>query len=137
MFPRIISSAARLKACSFNMVIPKIHSSSILIFLDLESHSHSREKIQFFETRLRIIFLALTWRDESRLLYEHSRISRRERDYILLFSCFETRSRLKKIISRGRARKDEADSRREFPGSRILADLWLTLINESYILQKN
>ena len=29
-----------------------------------------------------------------------------------------------KIISRGRARKKEADSRREFPGSRILADLW-------------
>ena len=29
-----------------------------------------------------------------------------------------------KIISRGRARKNEADSRREFPGLRILADLW-------------
>ena len=28
-----------------------------------------------------------------------------------------------KIISRGRARKNEADSRREFPGLRILADL--------------
>ena len=28
-----------------------------------------------------------------------------------------------KIISRGRARKNEADSHREFPGSRILADL--------------
>ena len=42
----------------------------------------------------------------------------------MLLSCFETRSRLQKIISRGRARKNEDDSRREFPGSRILADLW-------------
>ena len=33
------------------------------------------------------------------------------------------RSRLQKIISLGRARKNEADSRREFPGLRILADL--------------
>ena len=32
MSPRIISSAARLKACSFNLIIPKVHSSSILIF---------------------------------------------------------------------------------------------------------
>ena len=68
---------------------------SPVIGLDLESHS--REKVQFFETR-------------SRLSYDHSRISRRERDYILLFSCFETRSRLYKIISHGRARKNEADS---------------------------
>ena len=35
-----------------------------------------------------------------------------------------------KIISRGGARKNETDSRREFPGSRILADLWLDHINE-------
>ena len=41
----------------------------------------------------------------SRLSYDHSRISRQERYYILLLSCFEMRSRLKKIISRGRARK--------------------------------
>ena len=85
MFPRIISSAARLKACSFNMVIPKIHSSSILIFLDLESHSHSREKIQFFETRLRIIFLTLTWRDEIEII-------------IWSFLYFETRTRLHIVI---------------------------------------
>ena len=37
-------------------------------------------------------------------------ILRRERDYILLFSCFETRWRLQKIISHGPARKNEADS---------------------------
>ena len=42
----------------------------------------------------------------------------------MLLSCFETRSRLQKIISSDRARKNEADSRREFPGTRILADLW-------------
>ena len=35
-----------------------------------------------------------------------------------------------KIISRGRARKNETDCRREFPGSRILADLWPDHINE-------
>ena len=35
-----------------------------------------------------------------------------------------------KIISRGRARKNETDSRRRFPGSRILADLWPDHINE-------
>ena len=46
-----------------------------------------------------------------------------EREYILLLSCFETRSRLQKIISRGRARKNEAGSRPEFPASRILTDL--------------
>ena len=63
-------------------------------------------------------------------IHDHSRISRRERDSILLLSCFETRSRLQKIVSRGRARKNETDSRREFPGSRILADLWLDHINE-------
>ena len=132
MSPRIIPSAARLKACSFNLVIPKIRSSSILIFsaalahlnivvhlayhqflpLCLQrmvsgiqrrgfcfvdkyypysvnlvlaqilneadrpglvarlswSHSHSQEKEQYFETRLRIIFLALAWRDEIEII---------------------------------------------------------------------
>ena len=41
---------------------------SSVIVLDLESHSHSREKVQFFETRLRIIFLALAWRDEIEII---------------------------------------------------------------------
>ena len=41
---------------------------SFVIGLDLESHSHSREKVQFFETRSRIIFLALTWRDEIEII---------------------------------------------------------------------
>ena len=71
-----------------------------------------------------LFFLLSPGETRSRLSYDHSRISRRERDSILLLSCFETRSRLQKIISRGRARKNEDDSRREFPGSRILADLW-------------
>ena len=75
-----------------------------------------------------LFFLLSPGETRSRLSYDHSRISRRERDSILLLSCFETRSRLQKIISRGRARKNEADSRREFPGSRILADLWDTRI---------
>ena len=35
-----------------------------------------------------------------------------------------------KIISRGRARKNETNSCPKFPGSRILADLWLDHINE-------
>ena len=39
---------------------------SPVIGLDLESHS--REKVQFFETRLRIIFLALTWQDEIEII---------------------------------------------------------------------
>ena len=38
MSPRLISSAARLKACSFSLVIPKIPSSSILIFLAIFAH---------------------------------------------------------------------------------------------------
>ena len=46
----------------------------------------------------------------SRLPYDHFHILSRERDYILLFSCFETRWRLQKIISHGPARKNEADS---------------------------
>ena len=41
---------------------------STVIGLDLESHSHSREKVQFLETRLRIIFLALAWRDEIKII---------------------------------------------------------------------
>ena len=51
---------------------------STVIGLDLESHS--REKVQFFETRLRIIFLALAWRDEIEII-------------IWPFSYFETRTR--------------------------------------------
>ena len=43
------------------------------------SHSHYREKVQFFETRLRIIFLALTWRDGMEII-------------IWPFSYFETRT---------------------------------------------
>ena len=35
-----------------------------------------------------------------------------------------------KIISRGRARENETDSRRGFPGPRILADLWPDHIND-------
>ena len=38
MSPGIISSAARLKACSFNLVIPKIGSLSILIFSAVLAH---------------------------------------------------------------------------------------------------
>ena len=38
MSPRLISSAARLKACSFSLVIPKIPSSSILIFFAIFAH---------------------------------------------------------------------------------------------------
>ena len=53
---------------------------SPVIGLDLESLSHSREKVQFFETRLRIIFLALAWRDEIEII-------------IWPFSYFETRTR--------------------------------------------
>ena len=52
--------------------LSKIISYAFLLYspvgLDLKSHSHSREKVQFFETRLRIIFLALTWRDEIEII---------------------------------------------------------------------
>ena len=98
---------------------------STVIGLDLESHSHSREKVQFFETRLRIIFLALAWRDEIEII-------------IWPFSYFETRTRFHFVTLMFRdeietsenhfswsSEKNEADSRREFPGSRILADLCL------------
>ena len=54
---------------------------SQVIELDLESHSQSRDKGQFFETRLRTIFLALTWRDEIEII-------------VWPFSYFETRTRL-------------------------------------------
>ena len=69
-----------------------------------------------------------------------SHLARRDCDYhmiILVFRdeneityCCSHVSRLMKIISRGQARKNETDSRREFPGSRILADLWPDQINE-------
>ena len=45
-----------------------IYDPSIVIRLNLESHSHPPEKVQFFETRLRIIFLALAWRDEIEII---------------------------------------------------------------------
>ena len=32
------------------------------------SHSHSQEKVQICEMRLRIIFLALAWRDEIEII---------------------------------------------------------------------
>ena len=54
---------------------------SPVIGLDLESVSHSREKVQFFKTRLRIFVLALTWRDEIEII-------------TWPFSYFETRTRL-------------------------------------------
>ena len=53
--------------------------------LDLESFSHSRENVQCFETRLRIIFLALIWRNEIEII-------------IWSFSYFETRTRLHIVI---------------------------------------
>ena len=53
---------------------------STVIGLDLESHCNSREMVQLFETRLRIIFLALAWRDEIEII-------------IWPFSYFETRTR--------------------------------------------
>ena len=56
------------------------------IGLDLESHSHSREKVQFFETRMRIIFNALTWRDQIEII-------------IWPYSYFETRTRLQIVSS--------------------------------------
>ena len=52
---------SKIISCAFLLYSP-------VIGLDLESHSHSREKVQFFETRLRIIFLALTWRDEIEII---------------------------------------------------------------------
>ena len=52
--------------------LSQIMSHTFLLYspvgLYLKSHSHSREKVQFFETRLRIIFLALTWRDEIEII---------------------------------------------------------------------
>ena len=96
-------------------------------------YSHSREKVQFFETRLRIIFLLSPGETRSRLSYDHSRISRRERDYIMLFSCFETRSRLWKIISHGWARKNKT----EFPGSRILVELCFIWIKKIFFSRKS
>ena len=92
------------------------------IGLDLESHSHSR-KVQFSETRLRIIFLALTWQDVIEIIIgSFSYFETRARLFIVILM-FRDETRLQKIISRGRARKNEADSRREFPGSKILAEL--------------
>ena len=59
-----------------------------------------------------LFFLLSPSETRSRLSYDHSRVSRREGDYILLFSCFEARLRLLKIISRDRARKSEAYNHR-------------------------
>ena len=104
------------------------------IWLDLKSHFHSREKVKFFETRSRIIFLALTWRDEIEII-------------IRPFSYFETRTRLNIVTLMfwdeietlenhfsWPSEKNEADSRREFPGSRILGDLCFRLILGCYFI---
>ena len=167
MSPRLISSAARLKACSFSLVIPKIPSSSILIFLAIFAHLdvvvhlayHQLLPIWMSVTLLTVegewnskmplaIFVLLTigtltllilillkffmkqtdgalkqdcggltltlekrchfprrdWElffllssgeTRSWLSYDHSRISRREWDYIYLFSCFSWSSEIK------------------------------------------
>ena len=84
--------------------------------------------------------LSASFRDEIENYFSCSHLATRDRDYhmiILVFRdeneityCCSHVSRLMKIISGGQARKNETDSRREFPGSRILADLWPDHINE-------
>ena len=84
--------------------------------------------------------LSASFRDEIENYFSCSHLATRDRDYhmiILVFRdeneityCCSHVSRLMKIISRGQARKNETDSRREFPGSRILADLWLDHIDK-------
>ena len=67
---------------------------SPVIGLDLESLSHSREKVQFFETRLRFFSCShlarqdrdyhitiLVFRDENETKYCYSHVSRRDRDF--------------------------------------------------------
>ena len=94
------------------------------IGLDLESYSHSREKVQYFETfgnyfscshlarRDKDYHLTiLVFWDENEITYCYSHVSRWDRDF-------------RKSFLGGWERKNESDSRREFPGSRILADLW-------------
>ena len=108
--PRIISSAARLKAFGSNLVVPKICSSSILI-LDLESYSL----------------------DEIENYFSCFHLARRDRDYHMTIIVFREKTRLHILIIMFRdkiktrflwsSEKNEADSRQEFPGSRILADL--------------
>ena len=115
-------------SCTFLIIFQKSYHlvydcllCSPVIGLDLESHS--REKVQFFETRSRIIFLALTWREEIEII-------------IWPFSYFETRTRLHIVIL---VFRDEIETlqnhfswssekkwswlSREFLGSRILVDL--------------
>ena len=83
--------------------------------MDLESHSHSR-RCNFLRRDQDIFFLLSPGETRSRLSYDHSCISRPERDYILLYLCFEMRSRLKKIISCGRARKKWSFLPKRIPG---------------------
>ena len=91
---------------------------SPVIGLDLESHSHSREKVQFFKTRSIIIFLALTWRDEIEIIirpFSYFKKRMRLQIVILVFRDeIETSRSRSKIISHGPARKNEAYSRRKF-----------------------
>ena len=92
---------------------------SYVIGLDLEFHSHSREKVQCFETRLRIIFLTLTWRDEIEII-------------IWSFLYFETRTRLHIVILMFRDEIETLENHFLWPSdkkwtlllSRIPADLW-------------
>ena len=74
-----------------------------IIGLDLESLSHSRDKVQFFETRLRIYFSCshlarrdrdyhktiLVFRDENETKYCYSHVSRRDQDFRKLFLMVE------------------------------------------------
>ena len=103
-----------------------------VIGLDLESHSNSREKVQFFETRLRNIFLALTWGNEIEIIiWPFSYFETRTRSHIVIL-IFRDLIETLENISRGRARKNEADSRRELPGARILADLWFDVVAKEF-----
>ena len=77
------------KIISFGLWLPAVQPCNWAGF----RISLSREGA-IFRDEIENFFLLSPGETRSRLSYDHSRISRRERDYILLFSCFKTRSRL-------------------------------------------
>ena len=81
-----------------------------LYMMILEYHEKYGRRCNFSRRDRELYYLLSPGETRSRFSFYHSHVSRRYRDYILLFSCFETRTRNTDWMSQGRARKISVNS---------------------------
>ena len=103
-------------ACNFLLVW---HSGA-----NIFHHEKYWRRCNFLRHNRELYSLLSPGETRSRFSFYYSHVSRRDRDYILLFSCFETRTRNTDWMSQGRARKNVSQFSRDLARTRILADLW-------------